>query len=112
MLQADRFHQSGLGALEVGQTDGDGRHRQPFGEHGSQLESGDGPAVDIVPGLVQTEEYARAIFEGEPHATPQQVEEAVEARIERQAIFDRPNPPQFLAVVTRASCIVRLETSP
>lgn len=53
----------------------------------------------IVPGLVQTEEYARAIFEGEPHSTPQQVEEAVQARMERQAIFDRPTPPQFLAVV-------------
>ncbi|MEO3890915.1 helix-turn-helix transcriptional regulator [Nonomuraea sp. B5E05] len=53
----------------------------------------------IVPGLVQTEEYARAIFEGEPHSTPQQVEDAVRARIERQAIFDRPNPTQFLAVV-------------
>ncbi|MFG1679345.1 helix-turn-helix domain-containing protein [Nonomuraea sp. NPDC049269] len=53
----------------------------------------------IVPGLAQTEEYARAIFEGEPHSTPQQVEEAVQARMERQAIFDRPTPPQFLAVV-------------
>ncbi|GAA4506967.1 MULTISPECIES: helix-turn-helix domain-containing protein [Nonomuraea] len=53
----------------------------------------------IVPGLVQTEEYARAIFEGEPHKSPQQVEELVNARIERQAIFDRPTPPQFLAVM-------------
>ncbi|MGW0809855.1 helix-turn-helix domain-containing protein [Nonomuraea sp. NPDC002799] len=53
----------------------------------------------IVPGLVQTEEYARAIFEGEPHSTPQQVEEAVQARMERQAIFHRPTPPQFLVVV-------------
>ncbi|MBN6056624.1 helix-turn-helix transcriptional regulator, partial [Nonomuraea sp. RK-328] len=53
----------------------------------------------IVPGLVQTEEYARAIFEGEPHTSSQQVEEAVKARIERQAIFDRPKPPQFLAVI-------------
>ncbi|MEU8147144.1 helix-turn-helix transcriptional regulator [Nonomuraea sp. NPDC048901] len=53
----------------------------------------------IVPGLVQTEEYARAIFQGEPHMTPEQAEEAVKARIERQTIFNRPNPPQFLAVV-------------
>ncbi|MFC4012639.1 Scr1 family TA system antitoxin-like transcriptional regulator [Nonomuraea purpurea] len=53
----------------------------------------------IVPGLVQTEEYARAIFEGGPHMTPQQVDEAAEARVERQSIFNRPNPPQFLAVI-------------
>ena len=53
----------------------------------------------IVPGLAQTEEYARAIFSGEPDATPQQVEEAVQARLERQAIFVRPEPPKYLAVV-------------
>ncbi|MEO3791305.1 helix-turn-helix transcriptional regulator [Nonomuraea sp. B10E15] len=53
----------------------------------------------IVPGLAQTEEYARAIFTGEPDATPQQVEEAVQARLERQTIFNRPNPPQYLAVM-------------
>lgn len=53
----------------------------------------------IVPGLAQTEEYARAIFSGEPDATPQQVEEAVHARLERQAIFVRPEPPQYLAVI-------------
>ncbi|GAA3235295.1 helix-turn-helix domain-containing protein [Nonomuraea helvata] len=53
----------------------------------------------IVPGLAQTEEYARAIFAGEPHATPQQVDEAVQARLERQTIFNRPTPPQYLAVV-------------
>lgn len=53
----------------------------------------------IVPGLAQTEEYARAIFTGEPDATPQQVEEAVQARLERQTIFNRPTPPRYLAVV-------------
>ncbi|MEV1243596.1 helix-turn-helix transcriptional regulator [Nonomuraea sp. NPDC050022] len=53
----------------------------------------------IVPGLAQTEEYARAIFTGEPQTTPEQVEEAIQARLERQTIFNRPIPPQYLAVV-------------
>ncbi|WP_158558027.1 helix-turn-helix domain-containing protein [Spongiactinospora gelatinilytica] len=53
----------------------------------------------IVPGLVQTEEYARATFAGEPDATPQKVEEAVQARMARQAIFDGSTPPHFLAVL-------------
>ncbi|MDF5759209.1 helix-turn-helix transcriptional regulator [Spongiactinospora sp. TRM90649] len=53
----------------------------------------------IVPGLVQTEEYARAIFAGRPHLTPQKIEEAVQARMERQSIFTRPMPPQYLAVI-------------
>jgi len=53
----------------------------------------------IMPGLAQTEEYARAIFAGEPDATPQQIEEAIQARLERQTIFNRPTPPQYLAVM-------------
>ncbi|GAA2204918.1 helix-turn-helix transcriptional regulator [Nonomuraea monospora] len=53
----------------------------------------------IVPGLAQTEEYARAMFAGEPDATPHQIEEAVQARLERQTIFNRPSPPQYLAVM-------------
>ncbi|GGO80602.1 helix-turn-helix domain-containing protein [Nonomuraea cavernae] len=53
----------------------------------------------IMPGLAQTEEYARAIFAGEPDATPQQIEEAIQARLERQTIFTRPAPPQYLAVM-------------
>jgi transcriptional regulator with XRE-family HTH domain len=53
----------------------------------------------IVPGLAQTEEYARVLFIGEPDSTPQQVEEAIQARLERQTIFNRPTPPQYLAVM-------------
>ncbi|SDJ56271.1 helix-turn-helix domain-containing protein [Nonomuraea jiangxiensis] len=51
------------------------------------------------PGLVQTEEYARAVFEGEPNATPELVEESVKSRLERQAIFNRGKPLNYLAVL-------------
>ncbi|MEV0612886.1 helix-turn-helix transcriptional regulator [Nonomuraea sp. NPDC050404] len=53
----------------------------------------------IVPGLAQTKEYARAVFAGEPYITPEQIEESVQARLERREIFDRPVPPQYLVVV-------------
>ncbi|WP_433224651.1 helix-turn-helix domain-containing protein [Microtetraspora malaysiensis] len=49
----------------------------------------------LVPGLLQTEDYARAVLQGEPGVTPEQVEKAVEARLERQTIFSRSNPPMF-----------------
>ncbi|MFG1682268.1 helix-turn-helix domain-containing protein [Nonomuraea sp. NPDC049269] len=53
----------------------------------------------IVPGLLQTTDYARAIFNGKPGTTKEQAEEALTARMERQAIFARSNPPMFWAVL-------------
>ncbi|GII81952.1 transcriptional regulator [Sphaerisporangium rufum] len=47
----------------------------------------------MVPGLLQTEEYARAILSGEVGVTPEQVEEQVATRMERQSILRRPKPP-------------------
>ncbi|MEU8269010.1 helix-turn-helix transcriptional regulator [Sphaerisporangium sp. NPDC049002] len=48
-----------------------------------------------VPGLLQTEEYARVVIRGEPGITEPQVDKAVTARMERQAIFERPSPPML-----------------
>ncbi|GAA2848468.1 helix-turn-helix transcriptional regulator [Streptosporangium fragile] len=53
----------------------------------------------VVPGLLQTEEYARVVIRGEPGITDEQVEKAVVARMERQEIFARANPPLFRAVI-------------
>ena len=53
----------------------------------------------VIPGLLQTEAYARAIFESGGLLTPDEVERRVAARMERQAILTRENPPQFTAVL-------------
>ncbi len=48
----------------------------------------------VVPGLLQTEEYARAMIRaGRPGDSDAQVEQIVIARISRQAIWDRADPP-------------------
>jgi hypothetical protein len=47
----------------------------------------------LVPGLLQTGEYARAVLERHPHVTAEQVTERVAARLARQAILDRDDPP-------------------
>ncbi|MEV8632533.1 helix-turn-helix transcriptional regulator [Streptosporangium sp. NPDC051023] len=47
----------------------------------------------IVPGLLQTEDYARAVLSTEPLATPEQIEERTTARMERQNILRRTSPP-------------------
>ncbi len=48
----------------------------------------------LVPGLLQTEAYARAVLERHPHVTAEQVTERVAARLARQAL-DRDEPPLF-----------------
>jgi len=56
----------------------------------------------LVPGLLQTPEYARAILAAEPDTTEDQLEELVSARLGRHAIFDRPKPPKLWALLDEA----------
>ncbi|MEU6784639.1 DUF5753 domain-containing protein [Nonomuraea angiospora] len=52
----------------------------------------------LIPGVLQTADYARAIF-ATTTASPDRVEERVQARIQRIAVFDGPTPPTFLALI-------------
>jgi transcriptional regulator with XRE-family HTH domain len=53
----------------------------------------------LVPGLLQTEEYARAIFAIRPGGKRDDLEDQVAARMERQAILDRADAPQLWCVL-------------
>ena len=53
-----------------------------------------------VPGLLQTEEYARAVLRaGLPHASDEEIERGVALRLERQALLTREDPPMLWAVM-------------
>jgi hypothetical protein len=58
----------------------------------------------VVPGLLQTEEYARAILSARPDGNLDDLDGQVAARLARQAILDRTGPPSSGASSTRASC--------
>ncbi|MFF9398578.1 Scr1 family TA system antitoxin-like transcriptional regulator [Streptomyces sp. NPDC014744] len=65
--------------------------------------------VGVIPGLLQTPEYAKAIEEGHVKRgtlTPEQAAERVQALAERQAALVRRNPPIVIAVLDE-SCIRR-----
>jgi hypothetical protein len=47
----------------------------------------------LIPGLLQTEAYARAVLETHPNTSRDVVEERVAARMARQVILDREEPP-------------------
>jgi len=54
----------------------------------------------LVPGLVQTADYARALFEAWRSADGQdELDQLVNARMERQAIFERPTPPSLWVIL-------------
>lgn len=54
----------------------------------------------LVPGLLQTPDYARALFLAwHGSDSDDQVDQLVNARIERQAIFQREDPPSLWAVL-------------
>jgi transcriptional regulator with XRE-family HTH domain len=54
----------------------------------------------LVPGLLQTADYARAVFDAWQAVDGYgDTDELVTARLARQAIFDRPAPPSFGAVI-------------
>ncbi|WFE26341.1 helix-turn-helix transcriptional regulator [Solwaraspora sp. WMMD791] len=59
--------------------------------------------VQLVNGLLQTTDYARAIISAEfPDGPAAKVEERIEVRLVRQKILDRPNPPRMWFVLDEA----------
>ena len=56
--------------------------------------------VQFVPGLLQTEEYARAVVrQGQPAAPGDEVDRRVALRTRRQQLLSRPSAPRLWAVV-------------
>jgi transcriptional regulator with XRE-family HTH domain len=56
----------------------------------------------LVPGLLQTADYARAILGAGPDTMEDELEQMVAARIARQAILERPRPPTLWVVLDEA----------
>ncbi|MER2092849.1 MAG: helix-turn-helix transcriptional regulator [Saccharopolyspora rectivirgula] len=56
--------------------------------------------IQFVPGLLQTEDYARAVArQGRPEASSEDIERRVRLRLQRQKMFTRPNAPRLWAVI-------------
>jgi transcriptional regulator with XRE-family HTH domain len=53
----------------------------------------------LMPGLLQTEAFARRIFEREPGLTAEQVEERVAGRMQRRSVLSRTDPPMIMCLI-------------
>lgn len=60
--------------------------------------------VQFVPGLLQTPDYARAVFRiGAPGKPERDIEQQVSVRMRRQQMLQRPSPPRLWAVIDEAA---------
>jgi hypothetical protein len=57
----------------------------------------------LVPGLLQTGDYMRAVMGGALHESPADIERRVEVRLARQALLSRSGPPRLWTVVDEAA---------
>lgn len=56
----------------------------------------------LVPGLLQTADYAKAVFRTRFGITDDEIEELVAARLKRQQILDREHPPKLWVIMDEA----------
>jgi hypothetical protein len=61
-------------------------------------------ALEVVPGLLQTEEYTRALLAAY-RMDPDFADKLVESRKERREVFDRPQPPVTFSSSTSRCCV-------
>lgn len=57
----------------------------------------------LIPGLLQTPDYAAAIFESSQIVPPENTQRKVESRMARRSVLDAPNGPRFVAVIDEAA---------
>lgn len=57
----------------------------------------------VIPGLLQTEEYARGLFEGVGRATPEAADKGWTVRQHRQNLVDRERPPEMRYILDEAA---------
>jgi transcriptional regulator with XRE-family HTH domain len=62
-----------------------------------------GTELLLMPGLLQTEAYARALISSAASVDPDEVERRVGIRMMRQEILRRPDPPEFWVVLDEAA---------
>ncbi|MGH3327804.1 MAG: helix-turn-helix domain-containing protein [Streptomycetales bacterium] len=60
--------------------------------------------AQLIPGLLQTEDYARAVIRAlRPTATDDEIERRVTARMKRQGMLNRDQPPEFSCILDEAA---------
>jgi transcriptional regulator with XRE-family HTH domain len=75
---------------------------RPFAQHEAEATSLRWFEVALVPGLLQTADYARAVLSTRVGSSDDQIEQLVAARLDRQTILERDAPPLLWVVIDEA----------
>lgn len=59
--------------------------------------------AQVLPGLLQTADYTRAVFTGTSAFQEEQVQRHIDGRMKRQEILKRLHPPEYIAIVDEAA---------
>ncbi|MFD0773080.1 helix-turn-helix domain-containing protein [Streptomonospora algeriensis] len=59
--------------------------------------------AQVIPGLLQTRAYARAVFTGTNAFAEDEIQRHVDARMERQHILSHAYPPEYAAIIDEAA---------
>jgi hypothetical protein len=72
---------------------------RPYVEHEAAAKSLRSFEHSLIPGLLQTREYARAVLATRPNVSEDEVDQLATARLDRQVILERDEPPLLWAVI-------------
>jgi transcriptional regulator with XRE-family HTH domain len=76
---------------------------RPFVPHEAEATSLRSYENSLIPGLFQTEAYARAVLSTRPNTAEDEIEELVAARMQRQEVLIREEPPLIWSLVDEAA---------
>lgn len=76
---------------------------RPFVPHEAEATSLRSYENSLIPGLFQTEAYARAVLSTRPNTSEDEIEELVAARLQRQDVLSRDAPPLIWSLIDEAA---------
>lgn len=85
--------------LKLAERDGQPSWFRPWLEAERQAQQLRCYQPSLIPGLLQTENYARALIRCDDTISDDEVDRRVAVRMDRQSLLSQPNPPQFVAVI-------------
>ena len=91
-----------MSLLKLAERDGQPSWFRPWLEAERQAQQLRCYQPNLIPGLLQTENYARALIRCDDAISDGEVDRRLAVRMDRQSIFQQPNPPKFVAVIEEA----------
>ncbi|MFF4955277.1 helix-turn-helix domain-containing protein [Streptomyces chattanoogensis] len=111
VLKTDGFFERHCAAVHKARRAGHAEYFADALEMEQRAESIEEWAPTLIPGLLQTADYARAIVRAAmPRASDDEVENKVAARMSRTAVFEGANPPKFWAILDES--LIRRQVLP